>query len=190
MRLDKRQSLLIWINFLLFQSVYTLSLVGVMNDVSWLGSVALAAFALWHACTASTAKTDFLIAGIAMFVGFLLDTLYIRSGLITYSGSFLWSGVAPVWIVALWANFALTFNGCLRWLRSRLWLAAILACIGSPLSYYAGIRLGTAAIAGDALLLFGLIALTWGIAVPALLWLSAQVEREMQSRNAVLLPAI
>jgi len=190
MKTDQQRSSAVWINFLLFQSVYTLSLVGVINGLSWLGCVALGAFALWHACTATTAKSDFVIAGIAMFAGFLLDTLYIRSGLITYSGSMLWSGVAPVWIVALWANFALTFNGCLRWLRSRLWLAATLACIGSPLSYYAGIRLGTATITGDATLLFGLIALTWGITVPALLWLSSQVERQMQSRHSVLLPAI
>lgn len=190
MKAGKFQSLQIWINFLLFQSVYTISLIGVVNDLPWLGPAALAAFALWHACTATTAKTDFLVAGIAMLAGFLLDTLYIRSGLITYSGALLWSGVAPLWIVALWANFALTFNGCLRWLRSRLGLAAALACIGSPLSYYAGIRLGTATITGDPLLLFGLIALTWGITVPALLWLSTRVERQLQSQHAVLLPAI
>ena len=114
-----------WINFVLFQSVYTLSLVGVINNVAWIGCLGLAAFAIWHARTSKAAKTDFLLVGIAVVVGALLDTLYMRSGLITYNGELLWSGIAPLWILALWANFALTLGGCLSWLRGRLALAAV-----------------------------------------------------------------
>jgi hypothetical protein len=185
----KLQSGYVWINFLLFQSVYTLSLVGVLNNYAWLGCVGVAGFALWHARTAETAKTDFLLVGIAVVVGSLLDTLYMRSGLIAYNGELLWSGIAPLWILALWANFALTLNGCLRWLRSRLWLAAMLAGTGGPLSYYAGIRLGAATITGDPLFLFSLIGITWGITVPLLLWLSTQLEQQWRPRDAALIPA-
>jgi hypothetical protein len=175
-----------WINFLLFQGVYTLSLVGVINNLAWIGGLGLAAFAIWHARTAKAAKTDFLLAGIAVAVGLSLDTLYMRSGLIAYNGELLWSGIAPLWILVLWANFALTLGGCLSWLRGRLALAALLASTGGPLSYYAGIRLGTATVSGDPLLLFSVISVTWAIAVPALLWLSMQLEQQRRLRAALL----
>jgi Protein of unknown function (DUF2878) len=175
-----------WINFLLFQGVYTLSLVGVINNVAWIGSLGLAAFAIWHARTAQAAKTDFLLAGIAVVVGLALDTLYMRSGLIAYSGELFWTGIAPLWILVLWANFALTLGGCLSWLRGRLALAALLAATGGPLSYYAGIRLGTATISGDPLVLFSVISVTWGIAVPGLLWLSMLLEQQRRWREPLL----
>jgi len=178
-----------WINFLLFQAVYTLSLLGVINNVAWIGGLGLAAFVIWHARTAKAAKTDFLLAGIAVVVGLSLDTLYMRSGLIAYEGQLLWSGIAPLWILVLWANFALTLGGCLSWLRGRLALAALLASTGGPLSYYAGIRLGTATVSGDPLLLFSVISITWGIAVPALLWLSMQMEQQRRQREATLVSA-
>ena len=178
-----------WINFFLFQGVYSLSLLGVINNLAWIGSLGLAAFALWHARTAKAAKTDFLLAGIAVVVGLLLDTIYMRSGLISYNGQLFWSSIAPLWILVLWANFALTLGGCLSWLRGRLVLAALLASTGGPLSYYAGIRLGTATVSGDPLLLFSVISITWGIAVPALLWLSLQLEQQRQQREAMLVPA-
>jgi hypothetical protein len=177
------------INFILFQSVYTLSLVGVLQGRAWLGCIGLAAFALWHACTAQAAKTDFVLAGIAVVVGLALDTLYMRSGLIAYNGELFWSGIAPLWILVLWANFALTLGGCLSWLRGRLPLAALLAATGGPLSYYAGIRLGTATISGDPLLLFSVISITWGITVPVLLWLSMQLEQQRRLREVTLVPA-
>jgi len=178
-----------WINFLLFQGVYTLSLFGVINNLAWIGGLGLIAFALWHARTAKAAKTDFLLAGIAVIVGLSLDTLYMRSGLIAYEGQLFWSGIAPLWILVLWANFALTLGGCLSWLRGRLALAALLASTGGPLSYYAGIRLGTATVSGDPLLLFSVISITWGIAVPALLWMSMQIEQQRRQREATLVPA-
>ena len=178
-----------WINFLFFQSVYTLSLVGVINNAAWLGCLGLAAFAIWHARTTTAPNTDFLLAGIAVIIGASLDTLYMRSGLITYNGELLWSGVAPLWILVLWANFALTLGGCLSWLRDRLPLAALLACTGAPLSYYGGIRMGTAAISGDPVLLFSVISITWGIAVPLLLWMSAQLEQQRRLREAAVMIA-
>lgn len=173
---------------MLFQVVYTLSLVGVVNNVAWIGGIGLIAFALWHACTATAAKTDFLLAGIAVILGLSLDTLYMRSGLIAYEGQLFWSGIAPLWILVLWANFALTLGGCLSWLRGRLALAALLASTGGPLSYYAGIQLGTATVSGDPLLLFSVISITWGIAVPALLWLSMQLDQQRLQREAVFVP--
>lgn len=164
----------IFLNFVLFQLVWALSLYGVVIGYSWLGAAALLGFLIFHAATSRTARADFAVAVIAVLIGLVLDTIYIKTGLIAYNGELLWSGAAPLWILALWANFALTLNGCLGWLRERLRIAAALAFVGGPLSYYGGIAVGTAEITGDSVLLFGSIGLAWSIAVPLLLWLALQ----------------
>ncbi len=90
-----------------------------------------------------------------------------------------WSGAAPLWILALWANFALTMNGCLGWLRQRRVLAAALACVCGPVSYYGGIALGTATVTGESWQLFGAIGLAWAVALPLLLSLATQLSRNL-----------
>jgi len=166
-------------NLIFFKVVWALSLFGVVIGYAWLGLLGLTFFSAWHAATASSAKADFLVAAIAVIVGLILDTLYIKSGLIAFNGELIWSEAAPLWILALWANFALTLNGCLRWLRERRLAAAALAFICGPVSYYGGIALGTATITGEHYLLFGAIGIAWSVAVPALLWLSLRIEREL-----------
>ena len=162
------------VNLLLFKTVWALSLLGVVIGHAWLGAAALTVFAGWHFYTANTPRADFAVAGVAVLVGLVLDTVLLRSGLIAYHGEMFWSGAAPLWILALWANFALTLNGCLGWLQQRHLVAATLALIFGPLSYYGGITLGTAVIKGDEVALYGTIGLTWAIAVPFLLSLSAR----------------
>ena len=164
-------------NLVLFKVVWALSLYGVISNWPSLGPLALIAFVLCHAWLAPTVKADFMVAMIAMAVGLLLDTLYLRVGLIAYNGNEFWSGAAPLWIIALWANFALTMNGCLAWLQDRRWLASFLAFISGPLSYVGGIALGVATVTGDAWLLYATIGIAWAITVPVLLSTATQFSR-------------
>ena len=166
-------------NLVMFKVVWAISLAGVVFGYAWLGLAALTVFATWHISVADTPKADFLVAAVAVCIGLALDTLYIRSGLIAYQGEMFWSGAAPLWILALWANFALTLNGCLGWLRERRMMAALLAFVCGPLSYYFGIRLGTATVKGEEMILFGAIGLAWSVTVPLLLWLSLRFERRL-----------
>jgi hypothetical protein len=177
-------------NLLLFKLVWALSLAGVVLGYAWLGLTALLAFSAWHAYASPSVKADFFVVGVAVLIGLVLDTLYVQNGLIEYNGQLLWSGAAPLWILALWANFALTMNGCLTWLRERKLLAAGLALVCGPLSYYGGIALGTATITGDSSILFASIGLAWAIAVPFLLWLSGTMENHFdETRLAVISPS-
>ncbi len=166
-------------NLLFFKVVWVASLAGVVFGYAWLGLAMLVLFAAWHAGTSPTARADFVLASVAVFMGLLLDTLYIKAGLIVYRGELLWNGAAPLWILALWANFALTMNGCLGWLRERRMLAAALAFVCGPLSYYGGIALGTAKVTGDQVVLFGTIGLAWAVAVPVLLTLAARLSADL-----------
>lgn len=172
------------INLVFFKLVWAASLVGVVLGYAWLGLVVLATFVTWHARSAATAKADFVLAAVAVAIGLLLDSLYVRAGLIVYAGELVWHGAAPLWILALWANFALTMNGCLGWLRQRKRLAAVLAFVFGPLSYYGGISLGTATITGEDWVLFLAIGLAWAVTLPLLLYLAERLAQRFATGEA------
>jgi hypothetical protein len=171
-------------NLLFFKAVWALSLFGVVIDMAWLGCVGLAIFLVWHAINSETASADFRVATCAVLIGMTLDTLYLRSGLIAYSGQFPWPELAPLWIAALWANLALTLNGCLRWLQDRLELAALFGLICGPVSYAGAIALDVATVTGSPYLLYPAIGIAWAITLPTLLTIAKRF-----SENEVLVPA-
>ena len=173
------------LNFVFFQLVWGISLAGVVYGYAWWGPAALCGFMVWHGATAPTARADFVLAGTAVVIGLVLDSVYARADLISYGGSMFWSGVAPLWILGLWANFALTMNGCMRWLQSRKALAAVLAFVFGPLSYYAGIALGAATIIGEQWLLFTAIGVAWAVVLPLLLGLAERFAERFATADGV-----
>ena len=166
-------------NLIFFKVVWAASLAGVVLGYAWAGLAMLTIFTAWHARMAPTARADFILAMIAVVIGLALDTLYVRAGLIVYEGNLFWSNAAPLWILALWANFALTMNGCLGWLRQRRMLAAALAFVCGPLSYYGGITLGTAQVTGEDWMLYGAIGIAWAVALPLLLFLAERLSEKL-----------
>jgi len=171
--------MLVITNLVFFKIVWAVSLAGVVLGYAWAGLAMLMVFFAWHARMAPTARADFIVATIAVVIGLALDTLYVRAGLIAFEGNLLWNNAAPLWILALWANSALTMNGCLGWLRQRRMLAAGLAFVCGPLSYYGGIAVGTATVTGERWMLFGAIGLAWAIALPLLLSLASRLSESM-----------
>jgi hypothetical protein len=81
-----------------------------------------------------------------------------------------------LWIIALWITLGLTLNHSMAWMRRYIWASVALGAIGSPLSYFAGSRLGAAELPADLtwpMLAFGL---SWGVLMPALTWLSKKLS--------------
>ena len=85
--------------------------------------------------------------------------------------------LAPAWIAALWLLFPITFHSSLGWLRRRPFLAALFGAVGGPLGYLGGERLGALEIGSERWTSLGGLALAWGLAMPALLWLAERLDR-------------
>jgi len=78
--------------------------------------------------------------------------------------------LSPFWLWLLWALFAMTLNTSLRFLQTHtLWLSCIAGLILGPITYYAGAQLGAASF-DNTPLHFGALAITWGFALPALVY--------------------
>jgi hypothetical protein len=129
------------VNAVLFQAAWFACVIGGARDVSLWGMVAVVGLA-GYSLHARTAGRDLVLASVAAVVGFLLETVWIRSGVLVYGGAL----VAPVWIVLLWVGVGLTINHSLSMFKPRPWLGGLLAGTSAPLSYLAGERFGAVSI--------------------------------------------
>lgn len=128
--------------------------------------------------------TDFRLIIAGLLVGLLLDSAYSAAGLMAYSAQSL-PPIAPWWILCLWVNFVLTLNHSLSWLLERRWLAAVISAIGSPVSYFAGQKLGALNWLQPEMLVI-VSAITWAIAVPLLLTLANYWRKQEQAMHHAL----
>ena len=177
------------VNFVVYNLVWLVSLIGAGSGYPWLGALALAGFMAWHFRQTTTPRADLLLVLAAAGAGLVCDTLYIQSGLLAYAAPLPWQQLAPFWIVAMWMNFGLTLNESLAWMRGRPVLGALLGVVGGPLAYIAGIKLGAAEMTAESWRVMGVVALTWGVAVPLLLSAAERVSRLPEPAGAFPPPA-
>jgi len=156
------------VNVALFQAGWFACVLGAAHGRPWIGAVAAAVIVGWHMLRAAHPARELALVGVAAAIGALFETALLRGGLVYFPGGGLVEGLAPYWMVAMWAMFATTLNVSMRWLRARPALGAVLGGIGGPLSYYAGVRLGALEFvtAGAAVAAIGI---GWTVLTPVLL---------------------
>lgn len=131
---------------------------------------------LWQLWPGRRAQGDIGLILVCAAIGLALDTLWVRFGLIRYHAAVPHADWAPVWIIVLWIALGLTLNHSLAWMRGHLWAAIVLGAIGSPLSYFAGSRLGAAELPADLTWSMLAFSLSWAILIPALVFLSSRLS--------------
>jgi hypothetical protein len=165
-------------NFIGFQAVWFGALFGAAAARHWVAPVALILFLIWHFSASSRSpRADMALLAVAVAFGLVVDTLFIQIGILAFASPLPWAGVAPFWIVVLWMAFALTINVSMRWLQSRMLVAALLGLVGGPLSYWAGVRMGAAVALGDPVRVYGIIGVVWAIAAPLLIQAAVRLNR-------------
>jgi len=162
-------------NVVLFQVGWFACVLGAARGMAWVGPAAVAAIVAWHLARAGRAAPEAGLVAVAMLVGAAFDTLLARSGTLEFRHGMLADRTAPVWMVAMWANFATTLNVSLRWLRGRPWIAALAGAVGGPLAYMAGARLGAVELASAGAALAA-VAVGWAIVTPLLVRLAARLD--------------
>jgi len=160
-----------WLSLVGYQLVWFTAVIGAARGLAWPGIVGTLLYAACQLGAARRFKTDLSLMAMAITLGLLFDSVLIRAGLANYAAPWPSAGMAPAWILALWAAFSLTFTQSLAYLQTRLWLAALLGAAGGPLSYLGAARAWHAVNfvnpAWRALLCLGI---GWGLATPALAW--------------------
>lgn len=167
-------------NFIGFQIGWFSCVLGAAYGSLWLGPALVAVLAALNLYLRHPSQRLFelRLLGLASLLGLLVDSLLATAGVFTFLDGQLPDWLSRPWMVALWANFALTLRSSMSWLEGRYRLAALLGMISGPLAYWAGARLGAVNLHG----LYSLLALAavWLPMVPLLLWLSSKRSQESQ----------
>ena len=164
------------VNFILFQISWFACVLGAAHNLLWPSVVVIFVFVAWQLSPQNRCPGDIRLVALCVAIGIVLDSVWIRLGIIKYEMAYpsqLW---APIWIIFLWVSLALTINHSLAWVKRRLIVAALFGAIGSPLSYYAGSRLGAAELPADVVITVAVFAVSWafvmtGLAILADRWM-------------------
>jgi hypothetical protein len=163
------------VNFVAFQLGWFACVLGAANGLPWLGPVVVAAVVALHLATARRALPELYLVFAAMLLGLVLDSVLLATGWLSYSVGLWLPGMAPYWIIAMWALFATTLNVSMGWMRGRPVLTVLMGAVGGPMSYLAGEKLGAIELTQPVLALAAL-ALAWAVAMPLLMWLAARFD--------------
>lgn len=162
-------------NIAVSQLAWFSAVLGAARHIPLWGTACVLAAIGWHLAVSARPKREACLVGLAMLIGFVTESVHTATGQVSYPSGQFDPRLAPYWIVALWGLFAIGLNVTLRWLRHRLWLAALLGAVAGPLAFASGVRLGAAQFvhAQPAVLA---LALGWAIALPTLVWLSTRFD--------------
>ena len=130
------------LNFVLLQTLWFALVVGVVYEHILLGLGLFVVFAIWQLHPLNRKQTDIKLAITLAVMGFVLDSLWLQLGLISYEMQWPYSFVAPLWIVMLWFAFGLTINHSLAWIFDYKIVGVIIGGLGGPMSYLAAEKFG------------------------------------------------
>jgi len=163
------------LNFAAFQAGWFACVLGAAKGLPWLGPVVVAAVVALHLATVRRPLPELYLVLAAMAIGLVVDSLLLATGWLRYPSGLWLSGLAPYWIVAMWALFATTLNVSMGWMRGRPVLTVLMGAVGGPLSYLAGEKLGAIELV-QPLPALAALALAWALAMPLLMRLAARFD--------------
>lgn len=163
------------LNLVAFQAGWWALVLTAAQGRPGLGLGVVALLLAWHLGRVRPRGAEALLIGLAALIGFGFDSLLLVSGWVSFRGGDLTGGLGPdlppLWMTALWANFATTLNISLASLQTRPGLAALLGLVGGPAAYWGGAELGAMSFINPTAGLIAL-ALGWAILTPLLLTLA------------------
>jgi hypothetical protein len=173
-----------WGNLLGYQLVWFIAVSEAGRGLWWPAVAAAVLFVAWQMVLSERPWAELCLLCAAVCCGVLGDGVLALSGWASYAAPSvaLPPGGAPIWILALWASFAMTVNHTLVYLRGRPWLALAFGAIGAPMAYFGAAR-GWQALVFEAPAWRGLswIAFSWAIAMPLLALLARHWARKSRS---------
>jgi len=172
-----------WINQAFFQLSWPACVVGAANGMIWPGTVVVGLFAFWQLHPARMHRRDPWVVGAFVATGLIVDTLWIRAGIVEYATAWPAQGFTPAWLVLLWVGLGLTVNHSLGVFRRRWRLFVLLATVGSPMSYSAASAFGAVTWLAPAWQVIVCVGPIWALLV-GLLFREAGLNRPGRKQDA------
>lgn len=167
-----------WTNAITYQVVWFAAVIGAGSGAWWPGVAAAALFVAVQLGVSRERDVDLRLLAAALVCGAVVDGAMASSGLARYAASTpAMPGGAPLWLLAIWACFALTLRRSMRFLLGRPFAALALGAIGGPLAYLGAARgWQSIAFAEPRWQALALLALAWSLALPLLVLLATRLQ--------------
>ena len=163
------------LNMMCFQLGWWVCIIGVKNNLIYLGPVFMFTYIFLHLFFMSNYKNEFMLIIFGSFIGIIVDGYFKYSHMINYLGDFNNSILPPIWIIFMWSGFCTTINHSLNWLNKSIFLSFLLGFIFGPLSYLLGQKLGVISFATNIQVISNL-SLIWGLSIPFLFYVNKKLK--------------
>lgn len=163
-------------NIIGYELVWLACVAGAGRGMAWLGPMAALVFVTATLALGGKRNGDLRALALAVPLGFAMDSLFAASGWLIYAQAWPSPLLAPAWIWALWAAFAMTINHSMSFLGDRPWLAALLGLVCGPLVYWSAAGTFDAVDFGvPTARIMVALALAWALLLPVLITLNKRL---------------
>ena len=167
------------LTFIALQAGWLACVLGAAAGRPLLGVVFVALSAAIHIARSRDWRGLALVLAAAAVVGLVSDGSLTLGGILVFPPHASLGWPVPLWMLALWVNFALAIDA-LGWFARRPLMAALAGAVGGPLSYLAGARLGAVTLLPSEPVGLAVIAVVWLLAMPLLLCVLPDVRRAVR----------
>ena len=157
------------INYLLFQAGWFVCVLGAAAGHPWAAAVAGFILVLVHLALVRNRGQEGLLLLLSLLLGICVDAFHIHTGVLSFPIGSIHPALPPLWILALWLQFAMTLHYSLGWLTGRYILGAFLGGVSGALAYWAGVRFGAALFTADLFRCLLQIGLSWAVVMVLLI---------------------
>lgn len=155
---------------------WTACVLGAARGFAAIGPTVVAGLLLTHLTFSPRRGRDAVVIGATVIVGVVADGFLLKLGFIAFDSGVIAGIVIPLWMMALWANFATSLNLTLAFLHRRHLLSALLGAVGGAVAYMGGVRLGALSMPHDMWMGGGVVAIEWALVTPIVIRLAAYVD--------------
>lgn len=166
------------LNYLAYQTGWCAAIIGAAYGLGTPGAAVALALTAGHLWLAHDRAGELVLVCAALATGWLVESWQIGSG--TYrilAGEPAAGAAPPLWLLALWAQFATTFRFSLASVMGRPLRAMLFGAIGGPLAFLAGERLGAVVLQAPVLSGLARLVVAWALALLWLSWLTRRARR-------------
>ena len=153
------------INYALYQIGWFACVLGGAWHRPWTGFLIAALMIGVHLALSVERALEARLIVLAIGVGAMVEMFQIASGTYHFTSGTIINAVPPLWLLAMWAQFATTFRFSLRSVIARPASAAVFGAIGGPIAFLAGERLGAVILLPPLSLGLLRLSVSWAIAL-------------------------
>ncbi|WP_413701485.1 DUF2878 domain-containing protein [Psychromonas sp. KJ10-10] len=164
-------------NFISFQSSWLVAV-----NMQQQGLIILSIILASHFLVSPHRSRDWLTLLCITLAGCLVDFSFSYVNVFSFKDGLL----LPLWLIFLWANFALTFHYSMAWLnRLPVPVQAVLGGVFGALSYYSAYKLGAVDYPFGEMLTIICLILIWSLTLPVYIFISLKIKDKYDEKNKV-----